>query len=96
MSSRGSAVEANLVTLTDHIGVLTHHLDYALGRAQDRFTATETVYPPERRTLAELAEATVGITGALNLLAEALAHATSAIGSAGRVTGHAPPSVVPT
>ncbi|MFF1420060.1 hypothetical protein [Streptomyces sp. NPDC058280] len=79
MSSRGSAVEANLVTLTDHIGVLTHHLDYALGRAQDRFTATETVYPPERRTLAELAEATVGITAALNLLAEALAHATSAI-----------------
>ncbi|WP_326812297.1 hypothetical protein OIE62_07615 [Streptomyces scopuliridis] len=72
----GSAVEVDLVTLTDHIGVLTHHLDNALGRAQDRFTATETVYPPERRTLAQLAEATVGITRALNVLAEALAHAT--------------------
>ncbi|WP_405734894.1 hypothetical protein OG607_41355 [Streptomyces sp. NBC_01537] len=65
----------DLGTLTDHIAMLTHHLDYANGRAQERFTAAETVYLPERGVLQQLAEAAVGITGALNILAQALAHA---------------------
>ncbi|AJC55062.1 hypothetical protein [Streptomyces sp. 769] len=63
-------------TLADHVSVLTHHLQYVTERAQDRFIAPERVRLPERQTLSRLAEATVGIAGALNELTEALAHAT--------------------
>ncbi|MER5215374.1 hypothetical protein ABT063_33715 [Streptomyces sp. NPDC002838] len=94
-----SPAAVDVVTLTDDIGVLTHHLQYATERAQERFTAPETVYLPERVALARLAQAAAGIAGALDVLAEALTYATTgfqreAIGprhlsSAQRPRGHA-------
>jgi hypothetical protein len=71
--TRPAAVD--VVTLTDDINVLAHHLEYATERAQERFTAPETVYLPERDALARLAEAAAGIAGALNVLTEALTYA---------------------
>ncbi|MFF9778512.1 hypothetical protein ACF1HJ_33290 [Streptomyces sp. NPDC013978] len=65
------------VTLTDDISMLAHHLQHALECAQDRFTAPETVHPPERATLVQLATATAGIAHALHTLTEALAFATT-------------------
>lgn len=72
-----SPAAVDVVTLTDDIGVLTHHLQYATERAQERFTAPETVYLPERVALARLARAAAGIAGALDVLAEALTYATT-------------------
>lgn len=65
------------VALADDIGMLAHHLQHALEWAQDRFTAPETVHPPERATLVQLATATAGIAHALHTLTEALAYATT-------------------
>ncbi|MEU9381898.1 hypothetical protein AB0D38_13240 [Streptomyces sp. NPDC048279] len=67
----------DLVTLTDDIGTLGHHLQHAIERAQERFTAPETVYPPERVALVRLARAAAGIARALDTLAEALNYATT-------------------
>ena len=67
----------DLVTLTDDIGVLAHHLQHAIERAQERFTTPQTVYPPERATLVQLARAAAGIAQALDTLADALAYATT-------------------
>jgi predicted transcriptional regulator len=67
----------DLVTLTDDIGVLAHHLQHAIEYAQERFTTPQTVYPPERATLVRLARAAAGITRALDTLAEALTYATT-------------------
>lgn len=61
------------VALTDHIGLLAHHLDHLTGRVQERLATTQPVDLPERRLLAELADAATAITGALRLLTEALA-----------------------
>ncbi|MFE6028844.1 hypothetical protein [Streptomyces niveus] len=69
-----SPADVDPVALTDHIGVLAHHLDHLAGRTQERLAMTQPVYPPERRFLAELADAATVITGALHLLAEAPAH----------------------
>ncbi|WP_416986801.1 hypothetical protein [Streptomyces sp. T028] len=70
-----NAAAVDVVTLTDDINVLAHHLEYATERAQERFTVPETVCLPERVALARLAEAAAGIAGALNVLTEALTHA---------------------
>lgn len=67
----------DLVTLTDDIGILTHHLQHAAERAQERFTAPQTVYPPERVALVLLTRATAGIASALDMLTEALTFATT-------------------
>ncbi|MFJ4203461.1 hypothetical protein ACIP2Y_28050 [Streptomyces sviceus] len=67
----------DLVTLTDDIAMLTHHLQHATERAQERFTAPLTVHPPERVTLVQLTRATAGIANALDTLAEALTYATT-------------------
>ncbi|GGR35744.1 hypothetical protein [Streptomyces aurantiogriseus] len=67
----------DLVTLTDDIGMLVHHLQHATERAQERFTAPQTVHPPERATLVRLTRATAGIAQALGTLAEALTYATT-------------------
>ncbi|MDX3480132.1 DUF6238 family protein, partial [Streptomyces scabiei] len=50
----------DLVTLTDDIGVLAHHLQHTIEHAQERFTTPQTVYPPERVTLVQLARAVAG------------------------------------
>ncbi|WP_416987025.1 hypothetical protein [Streptomyces sp. T028] len=70
-----NAAAVDVVTLTDDINVLAHHLQYLTERAQERFTLPETVYLPERVALARLAEAAAGIAGALNVLTEALTYA---------------------
>ncbi|MGW2046210.1 hypothetical protein ACWCPF_13645 [Streptomyces sp. NPDC001858] len=67
----------DLLTLTDDIGTLGHHLQQTIERAQERFTAPETVYPPERVTLVRLTRAAAGIARALDTLAEALTCATT-------------------
>ncbi|MEV7196904.1 hypothetical protein AB0N81_34650 [Streptomyces sp. NPDC093510] len=58
--------------LTDAIALLAHHLTYAGERAQERFTASERVYLPERHTLMRLAEAMTAVTGAMGHLTKAL------------------------
>src|SRR4051794_33316245 len=72
-----SPAAVDVVTLTDDIGVLAHHLQYAIERAQERFTAPETVHLPERADLVRLSRAAAGIAGALDTLTEALAFATT-------------------
>jgi hypothetical protein len=72
-----SPAAVGVVTLTDDINVLAHHLEYATERAQERFTMPETVYLPERAALARLTEAAAGIADALNVLTEALTYATT-------------------
>ncbi|WP_406436060.1 hypothetical protein OHB00_18825 [Streptomyces sp. NBC_00631] len=67
----------NLITLTDDIGVLAHHLQHTIEHAQERFTTPQTVYPPERVALVQLAQAAAGITRGLDTLAEALTYATT-------------------
>ncbi|GGS92866.1 hypothetical protein [Streptomyces chromofuscus] len=67
----------DLVTLTDDIGTLAHHLQQATERAQERFTAPATVHPLERAALVRLTRATAGIPKALDILAEALTYATT-------------------
>ena len=67
----------DLTTLTDDIGMLAHHLQYAIEHTQERFTTPQTVYPPERVTLVQLARAAAGITRVLDTLAEALTYATT-------------------
>ncbi|PIM71281.1 hypothetical protein CTU88_14235 [Streptomyces sp. JV178] len=67
----------DLITLTDDIGVLAHHLQHTIEHAQERFTTPQTVYPPERVALVQLAQAAAGITRVLNTLAEALTYATT-------------------
>ncbi|MCC9705988.1 hypothetical protein E4N62_12415 [Streptomyces sp. MNU76] len=67
----------DLITLTDDIGVLAHHLQHTIERAQERFTTPQTVYPPERVALVQLAQATAGITRGLDTLAQALTYATT-------------------
>ncbi|MER6952477.1 hypothetical protein [Streptomyces sp. NPDC000618] len=67
----------DLVTLTDDIGVLAHHLQHTIEHAQERFTTPQTVYPPERVALVQLARAAAGITRGLDTLAEALTYATT-------------------
>jgi hypothetical protein len=67
----------DLITLTDDIGVLAHHLQHTIEHAQERFTTPQTVYPPERVALVQLARAAAGITRGLDTLAEALTYATT-------------------
>lgn len=67
----------DLVTLTDDIAVLAHHLQQATERVQERFTAPATVHPPERAALVRLTRATAGIAKALDILSEALTYATT-------------------
>jgi hypothetical protein len=67
----------DLVTLTDIIGVLGHHLQRALEQAQDRFTEPETVRTPERLALVHLTTAAADIAHALQPLTDALACATA-------------------
>ncbi|MEH0442067.1 hypothetical protein QBA74_42450 [Streptomyces scabiei] len=67
----------DLITLTDDIGVLAHHLQHTIEHAQERFTTPQTVYPPERVGLVQLARAAAGITRGLDTLAEALTYATT-------------------
>jgi len=67
----------DLVTLADDIATLTHHLQQATERAQERFTAPATVHAPERLVLVRLAKAAAGIARALDTLAEALTYATT-------------------
>ncbi|MFE0129986.1 hypothetical protein ACFWY6_00070 [Streptomyces sp. NPDC059037] len=64
--------EVDPAALTDDIALLAHHLTYAGERAQERFTAPETVHLPERLTLMRLAEAMTAVTGAMGHLTEAL------------------------
>ncbi|MDX3617754.1 hypothetical protein [Streptomyces europaeiscabiei] len=67
----------DLVTLTDDIGVLAHHLQHTIEHAQERFTTPQTVCLPERVALVQLARAAAGITRGLDTLAEALTYATT-------------------
>ena len=67
----------DLITLTDDIGVLAHHLQHTIEHAQERFTTPQTVYLPERAALVQLAQAAAGITRVLDTLAEALTYATT-------------------
>lgn len=59
-----SPADVDPVALTDHIGLLAHHLDHLTARTQDRLATTQPVYLPERHVLAELADAARAITGA--------------------------------
>ncbi|MFF3372094.1 hypothetical protein ACFYXF_03950 [Streptomyces sp. NPDC002680] len=65
------------VTLADDIATLSRHLQHAVKRTQERFTAPATVHAPERAVLVRLARATAGMAHALGTLAEALAYATT-------------------
>lgn len=65
------------VTLGDDIATLSHHLQHAVERAQERFTAPTTVHSPESLVLVRLARATAGMAHALDTLAEALTYATT-------------------
>ncbi|WP_405591657.1 hypothetical protein [Streptomyces sp. NBC_01092] len=65
----------DLVTLTDDINLLAHHLQQATERAQERFTTPVTVHMPERLALVRLSEATSGIANALHILSDALTYA---------------------
>ncbi|MCZ0997565.1 hypothetical protein O1M63_04505 [Streptomyces mirabilis] len=65
------------VTLADDIATLSHHLQHAVERAQERFAVPDTVHAPERLVLVRLARATAGMAHALDTLAEALAYATT-------------------
>lgn len=73
--TRPEAVD--LVTLADDIATLSHHLQHAVERAQQRFTAPATVHAPERLVLVRLARAIAGMAHALDTLTEALAYATT-------------------
>ncbi|WP_217550029.1 hypothetical protein [Streptomyces sp. GbtcB6] len=73
--TRPEAVD--LVALADDIATVSHHLQHAVERAQERFTAPATVHPPERLVLFRLARATAGMAHALDTLAEALTYATT-------------------
>lgn len=64
-----------LTDLTDDIGMLTSLISYAAETAQERFTSTGPVHPPERRTLTALAHAVAAVTKALGVLADAFGHA---------------------
>ncbi|MGW0711706.1 hypothetical protein ACWD4G_38110 [Streptomyces sp. NPDC002643] len=65
------------VTLADDIAMLSHHLQHAVERAQERFTAPAMVHAPERLVLVRLARATAGMAHALDTLAEALTYTTT-------------------
>ncbi|MFJ6898144.1 hypothetical protein [Streptomyces hokutonensis] len=65
------------VTLADDMAALSHHLQHAVERAQERFTAPATVHVPERLVLVRLARATAGMAHALDTLGEALTYATT-------------------
>ena len=73
--TRPEAVD--LATLADDIATLSQHLQHAVERAQERFTAPVTVHAPERLVLVRLARATAGMAHALDTLAEALTYATT-------------------
>ncbi|MGC0405280.1 hypothetical protein RKD27_007924 [Streptomyces sp. SAI-126] len=73
--TRPEAVEP--VTLADDIATLSHHLQHAVERAQQRFTAPATVHAPERLVLVRLARATAGMAHALDTLTQALSYATT-------------------
>jgi hypothetical protein len=70
--------DVDLVTLTDDVNMLAHHLQQAAERAQNRFTTPAAVHSPERLTLVRLSRAATGIAKALEILTEALTYATTA------------------